>query len=187
MKKEELIGTVITNTGLEPSMKITNVLPTDNIAHFRTEYDYVIQVDNKPEKHTVESLGLKGLSKTLEKSSTELALEWFNSKSSLEKTRLCDKYTEITGKVRRYENYSIKEIEEIWLKENVDYQISDTEFVMKNSYKPNQKQFKEFNPELFKAYINKFSGKDKAKAIHILYEQLPESKLKDYLSKWFSL
>lgn len=69
MKKEELIGTVITNTGLEPSMKITNVLPTDNIAHFRTEYDYVIQVDNKPEKHTVESLGLKGLSKTLEKSS----------------------------------------------------------------------------------------------------------------------
>jgi hypothetical protein len=69
--KETLIGTVITNTGSKPSVKITNVLPANNIGHFRTEYDYVIQLDNKPEKHTIESLGLKGLPLSLPLSTRE--------------------------------------------------------------------------------------------------------------------
>jgi hypothetical protein len=34
--------------------------------------------------------------------------------------------------------------------------------------KPNQKQFKEFNPDLFKSYIGKFSDEDKLKALKIL-------------------
>ena len=34
--------------------------------------------------------------------------------------------------------------------------------------KPNQKQYKEFSPELFKAYISKFSDDDKRKACSIL-------------------
>jgi hypothetical protein len=69
--KETLIGTVITNKDNKPSMKITNVLPADNKGHFRTEYDYVIQVDNKPEKHTVESLGLIDLPKSFENSTSK--------------------------------------------------------------------------------------------------------------------
>jgi hypothetical protein len=38
-------------------------------------------------------------------------------------------------------------------------------------YPLNQKQFKEFNSELFKAYIDKFSDEDKLKAFLIMNEQ----------------
>ncbi len=34
--------------------------------------------------------------------------------------------------------------------------------------KNNTKQFKEFNPELFKAYIDKFSDEDKIKALEVI-------------------
>ena len=50
-------------------------------------------------------------------------------------------------------------------KENLDYFI-----VCKKDYqlKTNQKQFKQFDESLFKAYIDKFSDEDKLKAIKVL-------------------
>jgi len=39
--------------------------------------------------------------------------------------------------------------------------------------KPNQKQFVEFNEELFLAYINKFSNADKYKMIEIMLDLFP--------------
>ena len=52
------------------------------------------------------------------KTTREQALEWFNSKASLEKTRLCDTNTEIVGKVRRWETLTGREIEQIYLSEH---------------------------------------------------------------------
>ena len=52
------------------------------------------------------------------KTTREQALEWFNSKASLEKTRLCDTNTEIVGKVRRWETLTGREIELIYLSEH---------------------------------------------------------------------
>ena len=52
------------------------------------------------------------------KTTREQALEWFNSKASLEKTRLCDTNTEIVGKVRRWETLTGREIEMLYLSEH---------------------------------------------------------------------
>lgn len=186
--KETLIGTVITNTGDKPSMKITNVLPADNKGHFRTDYDYVIQVDDLPEKHTVESLGLKGLPKSLEKSTRQqaLALEWWhNLISDGLKAGYAQKHLQAGF---RYKSLTGREIEEIYKSEVVVKELSDsyhnveylnpnqkqdewqkeTENWLYKSNKSNQKQFVEFSPELFKKYISKFSDEDKIKALKIL-------------------
>jgi len=55
------------------------------------------------------------------KTDREQSLEWFNSKSSLEKTRLTDTNTELVGNVRRYESLTGREIELIWKKETQEY------------------------------------------------------------------
>lgn len=61
-----------------------------------------------------------------------------------------------------------REIEEIWRKENkIDADLE----IWYNAHKPNQKQFKAFNPELFQSYISKFSGEDKFQAFSILAKQ----------------
>jgi len=52
------------------------------------------------------------------KTTRELAIGWFNSKASLEKTRLCDTNTEIVGTVRRWETLTGREIEQIYLSEH---------------------------------------------------------------------
>lgn len=52
------------------------------------------------------------------KTTRELAIGWFNSKASLEKTRLCDTNTEIVGTVRRWETLTGREIETIYLSEH---------------------------------------------------------------------
>lgn len=52
------------------------------------------------------------------KTTRELAIGWFNSKASLEKTRLCDTNTEIVGTVRRWETLTGREIELIYLSEH---------------------------------------------------------------------
>jgi len=52
------------------------------------------------------------------KTTRERAIEWFNSKASLEKTRLCDTNTEIVGTVRRWETLTGREIEQIYLSEH---------------------------------------------------------------------
>jgi len=68
-----------------------------------------------------------------------------------------------------------REIEEIWKKENpiaaLPDELINTNFdgiEEEHSYKPNKKQFVEFNEDLFKAYINKFSDLGKRKAIEML-------------------
>lgn len=50
---------------------------------------------------------------------------WFNMKSSLEKTRLCDTNTEIVGHVRRYETLTDEEIIKIWLSEQKVISLTD--------------------------------------------------------------
>jgi len=157
--KETLIGTVITNTGVKPSMKITNVLPADNIGHYRTSYNYVIQVDNKPEKHTVESLGLIGLPKSFEKSIREKALKWFRSFPTVDQQMLTDRYYN----ERHRESLTGREIEQIYHNEVIEPNLQ----VNQRYSKPNQKQFTQFNPKLFKSYIDKFSDEDQTQMLHL--------------------
>lgn len=84
------------------------------------------------------------------------------------------------GFERRYHSLTGREIEEIWRKENpiaalpdeminIDFESEDD--VEKFLMKSNQKQFKQFDESLFKAYINKFSDEDKLKAFEILNEE----------------
>ena len=56
-------------------------------------------------------------------------------------------------------------IEEIWRKEN---KIDEDLDIWYNAHKPNQKQFKQFDESLFRAYIDKFSDEDLYKAHNIL-------------------
>jgi hypothetical protein len=106
---------------------------------------------------------LSNLKSKEKKSNSELALEWWNNLS--EDRRLDEtNRVRINGPISLYSvKLTGKEIEEIWLKEC--NRIEDEVF------KPNQKQFKQFNPELFKAYIDKFSDEDKMKAFKILNEE----------------
>jgi hypothetical protein len=96
-----------------------------------------------------------------ENSTTELTPEWWNN---LSEDRRLDETNRIriNGPVSLYSvKLTGKEIEEIWRKEC--NRIEDKVF------KPNQKQFKEFNPELFKSYIDKFSDEDKIQALKIFF------------------
>lgn len=62
--------------------------------------------------------------------------------------------------------------------------VADSENILsketnKTSFsKSNQKQFKEFNSELFKAYINKFSNKDKLKLLNVLVGDISTTDIK---------
>lgn len=59
------------------------------------------------------------------KTTRSLAIEWFNSFSSLGKTALCDNHTEIIGEVRRWETLTGREIEHIYLSENPQTETED--------------------------------------------------------------
>jgi hypothetical protein len=69
-------------------------------------------------------------------------------------------------------------IEKIWRKETQEQQYSIYDSSMKNTEdcgkitvresKPNQKQFKQFDESLFRAYVDKFSNEDKLQALTIL-------------------
>lgn len=68
-----------------------------------------------------------------------------------------------------------REIEEIWMKEtqnNIVNWDENPETILKD--KPNQKQFKQFDESLFKAYINKFSDEDKLKAFKTFKTQISD-------------
>lgn len=84
------------------------------------------------------------------KTTREQALEWFNSKASLEKTRLCDTNTEIVGKVRRWETLTGREIEQIYLSEHP----TQPEQTIKEETKPKKltgySRFKPLQEELLK-------------------------------------
>lgn len=107
------------------------------------------------------------------KSTKEQAIEWWNNLPTWGKSSK-EYYVSLY-----YADDIITDerIEEIWRKECNS--IEDEVF------KSNQKQFKEFNPELFKSYISKFSDEDKVLALKVLYKSMPESNLKKYISEWF--
>jgi hypothetical protein len=123
-----------------------------------------------------------------EKSTRELALEWWNNldyatrQTNVENSNLHDAKTRsplcLTG----------REIEEIWRKEIGNQLEQDIENACWKSAtpKPNQKQFKEFNPELFKAYINKFSDEDKLKMWDLFTEILSCKESKTRLASWIN-
>ena len=90
---------------------------------------------------------------TIEPTSMELALEWWGELSDTEQQT---KNYKITGNFIDW--LTDEEIEYVWKQENKG--------------KPNQKQYKEFSPSLFKAYINKFSRKDLLLAYSILTESI---------------
>jgi hypothetical protein len=105
--------------------------------------------------------------KPIQKTTRELAIEWWNNLSEetrnliTKQTRLaCDASLIGVGLTGR-------EIEQIWRKENFDNEGNPQRGI--TITKSNQKQFKEFNPELFRAYINKFSDEDKIRCVEILF------------------
>jgi len=111
----------------------------------------------------------------------EQALAWWNSiKNHQEKQSLSDDYTKTSG-IRAYQSLTGREIEEIFLKETSHIDPTDIQsaYMMqvksKNVFsKPNQKQFKQFDESLHKAYLNKFSDEDKFKAFVSNLNELSE-------------
>ena len=113
--------------------------------------------------------------KTNDTSTRELAMEWWSTFSKGKQAKLIIKYLPIPSRpqVLSLGILTGREIEEIWVKEVVlKLTPSQVDFVEK----PNRKQFKEFSPELFKAYIDKFSDEDKIKAMKMLYDEHQEFK-----------
>jgi hypothetical protein len=54
---------------------------------------------------------------------------------------------------------------------------------MKTNETSNQKQFKQFDESLFKAYINKFSDEDKLKCLNIIKESVGISEMRYKIGK----
>lgn len=81
-----------------------------------------------------------------------------------------------------------REIEEIWMKEtqnNIVNWDENPETILKD--KPNQKQFKQFDESLFKAYVDKFSDEDKVAALRVLFKSIgitSKDKLEYFLAKY---
>jgi ribosomal protein L37E len=109
------------------------------------------------------------------KNNRELALEWWNN---LPTWGISSKEYYM-GLHYSDDNVTDERIEEIWIKEtkpnywknlpNTMMKAKALNVALNNKAKANNKQFKEFNPELFKAYINKFSDEDKLKALKIVF------------------
>lgn len=69
--------------------------------------------------------------------------------------------------------YSQEEVDEL-----LDRQAAEsTHQTIKAMKSLNQKQFKQFDESLFKAYIDKFSDEDKLKALKVLLKSIPENVL----------
>jgi hypothetical protein len=111
-----------------------------------------------------------------EKSTRKLALEWWNKLSSTKRFDLVQTFNKDKNFERISTEMTGREIEKIWSKENTVVGYCNDSYPLNSSGdivdKPNQKQFKEFNPELFKAYIDKFSDEDKIKAFNILKTEM---------------
>lgn len=118
--------------------------------------------------------------------------KWWNSLSTVERHNLKYRYGYYTnygyGNIR-YKLLTNTQLRDIWRKENISNSKScsninciggvvtfdgQTGRICKkcNPDKSNQKEYKEFDAELFKAYIAKFRPMDKAQACKILQEEL---------------
>ena len=106
-------------------------------------------------------------------STIELAADWFTSKSYLEQHSLSDKYFES----RNPSLLTIEQVEEIWKNEVQIPILRNAKHNVEYLEKPNQKQFKQFDESLFKAYIDKFSDEDKLKARNIIESTIPSDLL----------
>lgn len=98
------------------------------------------------------------------KSTREQALEWWDNKNSSWKKDACSQYYPIFES--NYGELIDEEIESIWLKE-VQHQ-SEERTAQQHSYKPS----KDFNPELFKAYKDKYDDNASKHMIRIIAEDL---------------
>lgn len=110
--------------------------------------------------------------KVSETSTREQALAWWNKLVQQQKEQLYLSYygCKVTDKFP-------DEIEEIWRKETQQIQDSidvDSWSNDGSDPKPNQKQFKQFDKELFKKYIDKFNDEDKIQALFILTYDLKD-------------
>lgn len=122
--------------------------------------------------------------KTKETSTRELALAWWNSLTSFQTSYFKDLHFDSQKSLF----ITDREIEEIWRKETQTEIISEPHIdkygdLRYNKFeKPNQKQFKQFDESLFKAYIDKFSTKDLSIAFDVFITRLLEdSFIKDNL------
>lgn len=110
------------------------------------------------------------------------ALEWWRKLDYNTQEYFKKKYNKkVFGDYNKVE--VIQEIQQIWLDETQSTipSLSDEEDTFDNGSelyegksiisKPNQKQFKEFNPELFKAYIDKFSDDHKFNMFLVLLRE----------------
>lgn len=107
---------------------------------------------------------------TAETSTREQALAWWNQWSLTIK----DQYSEKHFKMRPAFSLTGREIEEIWRKEtqNSIDKPQSKEIKKALEIKYNQKQYKQFDESLFKAYISKFSDEDKLKAFICILNEL---------------
>ncbi len=114
--------------------------------------------------------------KKTKETSREQAIKWWNdlplfTKNS--KHHYADRYFPNRG----HASLTGREIEHIWKQElqeaavRFEYRIMDDGT---NYPKSTGKQFKEFNPELFKAYIDKFSDEDKLKALSLILNYIDD-------------
>lgn len=100
-----------------------------------------------------------------EQSNRRQAISWWNNlpdslnngkdKQSYYDTYKANVYTVAT----KYSELTGREIQNIWAVESE----------LDRTVKPNKKQFAEFNEDLFKAYIAKFSEEDKVRVFEILF------------------
>jgi hypothetical protein len=125
-----------------------------------------------------------------EKSTRELALKWWNKMDEWD--QLWNVAHSNLFPFRHTNSLTGREIEMVWRK--VTKEGSDREIIehVYPDLKSNQKQFKEFNPELFRAYINKFSNEDKVKAFELIFDSIPDNVKYSFLVKseiidWYKL
>jgi hypothetical protein len=104
-------------------------------------------------------------------SSRELALEWWEGLQIMTKRILYKSHYGVTTDDWFWFD---DKIENIWRRETKDG--SDRE-IIESVIKPNQKQYKEFSPELFKSYISKFDISAKLEAYKILSEDINKNLL----------
>lgn len=94
------------------------------------------------------------------------AISWWNNLTFGKQCFIRSKYH---PQERSLDSLTGREIEEIWEKEFTNELNGEFEKLGSSlRIKPNQKQFVEFNEDLFLSYINKFSDLGKRKAIEML-------------------
>lgn len=114
-------------------------------------------------------------------SDRELALKWWATLSIRDRLPMFRKH--FSSGVTCLMDLTEQDIENTWRSE------TDRE-IIESVIKSNQKQYKKFEPELFRAYIEKFSDEDKLKAFKVLEEEyilrlmfMDEAKEMDELNK----